>query len=50
MRVLGKAPAVEIFGKRALEDEIRNAGFVDVSQPDVGAEPTIAFVVASKPG
>lgn len=49
MRALGKAPMVNIFDKRTLEDEVRRAGFVDLSQPDVGAKPTIAFIVATKP-
>ncbi len=39
MRALGKAPTVKIFDKRTLEDEVRRAGFVDPSQPDVGAKP-----------
>lgn len=49
MRSLGKAPTVKIFGKRTLESEVRRAGFVDSVQPDVGAKPNIAFMVASKP-
>jgi hypothetical protein len=28
---------------------VRRAGFVDLSQPDVGAKPNIAFIVANKP-
>ena len=50
MRLLGKAPKVTIFDKRTLEDEMRQSGFVDISQPDVGAKPDIAFIVAKKPG
>ena len=49
MRLIGKAPMVKIFDKRTLEDEIRESGFVDLSQPDVGAKGEIAFVVAQKP-
>lgn len=49
MRMIGKAPMVKIFDKRTLEDEIRQSGFVDVSQPDVGAKRDIAFIVARKP-
>ena len=48
MRWIGKAPMVKIFSKRILEDEVRRAGFIEVSQPDVGAKPTIAFMVAAK--
>ncbi len=50
MRLFGKAPTVvESFDKQTLEDEIRQAGFVDISQPDVGAKADIAFIVAKKP-
>ncbi len=49
MRRFGKAPMVTSFSKQDLEDAIVSAGFVDVSHPDVGAKPTIAFVVATKP-
>jgi ubiquinone/menaquinone biosynthesis C-methylase UbiE len=48
MRALGKAPTVNIFSKRTLEEEVRLAGFVDIVQPDVGAKPIIAFMVATK--
>jgi arsenite methyltransferase len=30
--------------------ELREAGFVAVEERDVGAEKTVAFVVARKPG
>ena len=50
MRLIGKAPMVKIFDKRTLEDEIRQGGFVELSQPDVGAKADIAFIVANKPG
>lgn len=41
---------VMIAGSKAtLEAELRQAGFVHVSQPDVGAKPATAFVVARKP-
>ncbi|MGB3052891.1 MAG: class I SAM-dependent methyltransferase [Polyangiales bacterium] len=49
MRLVGKAPMVKIFDKRTLEDEIRESGLVEISQPDVGAKGEIAFVVAKKP-
>jgi ubiquinone/menaquinone biosynthesis C-methylase UbiE len=49
MRLIGRAPMVKIFDKRTLEDEIRKSGFVDISQPDVGAKGDIAFIVAKKP-
>ena len=50
MRWLGKAPMVKILSKRTLEAALVAAGFVDVSQPDVGAKPSIAFFVARKQG
>lgn len=49
MRWLGKAPAVKIFPRPALENELRRTGFIDLLQPDVGAKPSIAFIVAAKP-
>ena len=49
MRWVGKAPMVKVFPKRTLADEIARAGFVDLTQPDVGAAATIAFMVARKP-
>jgi ubiquinone/menaquinone biosynthesis C-methylase UbiE len=49
MRMIGKAPMVKIFDRHTLEEEIRQSGFVEISQPDVGAKGEIAFVVARKP-
>lgn len=49
MRWIGKAPWVSVISKRTVEDEVRRAGFVDLSQPEVGAGPVIAFLVATKP-
>jgi arsenite methyltransferase len=49
MRWLGKAPMVKILSKRALDDQMQRAGFVERTHPDVGAEPTVAFTVATKP-
>jgi arsenite methyltransferase len=48
MRWLGKAPRVQMLRKRALEEELRRAGFDDLDQPDVGAASNIAFIVAQK--
>ena len=50
LRWLGKAPMVKIFSKHTLEDELRQAGFTEITEPEVGAKPTIAFLVAFKPG
>ena len=49
MRWLGKAPMVKVISTRTLEDEVREAGFVEFSHPDVGASSTTAFIVAEKP-
>lgn len=49
MRALGKAPMVGIFTKERLRMELRAAGFVDLQEPDVGAEKLMAFMVASRP-
>ncbi len=49
MRWLGKAPSVTTLSRRALATEILQAGFVDLAEPDVGADSTIAFIVATKP-
>jgi arsenite methyltransferase len=48
MRWLGKAPRVHTLRKRVLEDEMRRAGFAGLEQPEVGADSTIAFIVAEK--
>lgn len=49
MRWLGRAPAVWPLARAALVREIAEAGFVDVAEPDVGASPKIAFVMAARP-
>lgn len=51
MQRLGKAPWVDTkLSKAALHAEMEAAGFVDLQTPEVGAESTIDFVVARKPG
>ncbi len=49
MRWLGKAPYVSVLRKQELERELGRAGFEGVSEHDVGADSTIAFIVARKP-
>lgn len=49
MRRLGKAPKVAVFSRQTLERELAQAGFVKLERPDVGAKPTMVFIVASKP-
>jgi arsenite methyltransferase len=49
MRLVGKAPPVHMIKHAQLDAAIRAAGFGDVRRPDVGAEKTVAFVLATKP-
>jgi ubiquinone/menaquinone biosynthesis C-methylase UbiE len=49
MRWLGKAPRVYCYSRKTILREIARAGFVDAEEHDVGAERTVAFVVARKP-
>lgn len=48
MRRLGKAPHVSIFTKETLLADIRQAGFENVHEVDVGAISTVAFISAEK--
>ena len=49
-RWLGKAPKVHIYDRGTIMRELRDAGFTRIEERDVGAEKTVAFIVASKPG
>jgi ubiquinone/menaquinone biosynthesis C-methylase UbiE len=49
MRWFGKAPVVHVYSRETMFRELREIGFVDVTERDVGAEKTVAFVVAKKP-
>jgi ubiquinone/menaquinone biosynthesis C-methylase UbiE len=49
LRWFGRAPVVHIYSRETLFRELREIGFVDVVERDVGAEKTVAFVVAKKP-
>ncbi len=49
MRWLGKAPRVAVISRRTVVEEMVSAGFVGVTDTDVGAKATIGFVVAEKP-
>jgi hypothetical protein len=46
MRWLGKAPRVYGYDRDTILRELAAAGFVDVVEHDVGADPLVAFVVA----
>ncbi len=50
MRWFGKAPAVDVLSLEELDASLREAGFVDLAKPDVGAARQTAFVLATKPG
>lgn len=50
MRWFGKAPVVYLHGRKALERELAEAGFVSIEERDVGGDPLVAFIVARKPG
>jgi ubiquinone/menaquinone biosynthesis C-methylase UbiE len=49
MHWLEKAPRVYIYDRETILREIREAGFIEVKEVDVGAEKTVAFIVAKKP-
>lgn len=49
MRWLGKAPRVYFYDRRTIARELADAGFVDITEKDVGADKTVAFVLAKKP-
>jgi arsenite methyltransferase len=49
MRWFGKAPFVSSYDRKTMFRELQEAGFVDAEEKNVGAEPTVAFVVAKKP-
>lgn len=47
---LGKAPPlVHIYDRATLLRELRDVGFVDVQERDVGAKKTVALIVVHKP-
>ena len=51
MRLIGKAPKsppVAVIRKATLAAELESVGFVDISQPDVGAGKATCFMVATK--
>jgi arsenite methyltransferase len=49
MRWFGKAPVVQLYDRETLRHELREAGFAKIEERDVGAERTVAFIVATKP-
>lgn len=49
LRWFGKAPMVHLYDRETLGREMREAGFVEIEEKDVGAGRTVAFIVAKKP-
>jgi len=49
MQWLGKAPNVSTISKDTVDAELQQAGFVNVTHPDVGAKNIVDFTVAQKP-
>jgi arsenite methyltransferase len=49
MRWVGKAPFVGIYDRPTILREMREAGFIECEERDVGASKQVAFVVAKKP-
>jgi arsenite methyltransferase len=49
MRLVGRAPRVEMVGRQQLLDEVAAAGFVDVETHEVGAKETTVFMTATRP-
>jgi hypothetical protein len=49
MRWFGKAPVVHTYNRQTILGEMRDAGFVDVVEQDVGSDKLVAFIVAKKP-
>ena len=48
-RWMGKAPRVYCYDRETIAREMREVGFVDVVEKDVGAKKLVAFMLARKP-
>lgn len=49
MRLVGKAPPVQVFGVRELKSDLEHAGFADVSEENVSSGRMTAFLIAARP-
>ncbi|MFK7985932.1 MAG: class I SAM-dependent methyltransferase [Sandaracinaceae bacterium] len=49
MQWVGKAPSVQFVSPKAMTDEVRDAGFANVTRHDVGAAETTLFLTAQRP-
>ncbi len=50
VRFFGKAPAVHVVDIQELNNNLRDAGFVEITKRQVSSDKTNAFLVAAKPG
>jgi arsenite methyltransferase len=49
LRWFGKAPVVHLYDRETIHREMREAGFVEIEEKEVGGGQTVAFIVAKKP-
>ena len=49
-KLFGKAPAVQVFRSQELNDNLLDAGFVEIIRRKVSSDKTNAFLMAAKPG
>jgi arsenite methyltransferase len=49
LRWFGKAPMVHLYDRETIRRELREAGFVEIEEKEVGGGKTVAFIVAKKP-
>ena len=49
LRWFGKAPRVYLYDRETILRELREVGFRDITVHDVGADPKVVFVTATKP-
>ena len=49
VKLFGRAPAVQVFSFQELNDNLLDAGFVEIMKRKVSSDKTNAFLVAAKP-
>lgn len=49
MRWFGKAPKVHLYDRETIMRELREVGFEDIREHEVGANRKVAFITATKP-
>ena len=50
VKFFGKAPAVQVFGIQELNNNLLDAGFVEIIGKKVSSDKTNGFFIAAKPG